>query len=116
MIKERFELDKKTILDRLGGDEEIFSMMLSMYLDEFENHCRQLAEALAAGDQTRLQREAHTVKGLLATLADDWGTEQAYVIEQEAKAGNLAGLDENSSVLQARLRQVAAAVKGLTTV
>ena len=34
-----YTLDKLLILDRLGGDEEIFAMMLDMYLQDVDNNC-----------------------------------------------------------------------------
>jgi len=102
-----FTLDKASILERLGGDEEIFSMMLDMYTDDVDSNCANLARALASGDAVTLQREVHTVKGLLATFSDDAGAAEAFAVEQKAKAGQVAGLEEAVQALQARLREVA---------
>lgn len=107
-----FVLDKSIILDRLGGDEEIFVMMVDMYAQDVDNNCAVLAKAFAAGDQMTLLREAHTVKGLLATFADDEGAALAFAIEQQVKQGELGGLEMPISALQARLREVAGALKG----
>lgn len=106
-----FVLDRAAILDRLGGDADIFTMMLEMFLQDVENNCANLGAALAAGQTVLLQREAHTVKGLLATFSDDAGAAEAYAIEQQAKQGGLAGLDDAVAGLQARLREVAGVLK-----
>lgn len=106
-----FLLDKEKILDRLGGDEEIFNAMAAMYLQEVDKSCIHLGEALASGDATALLREAHTVKGLLATLADEVGAALGLAIENRSKAGECAGLASMVADLQARLRAVAAAVR-----
>lgn len=106
-----FVLDKTTILLRLGGDEEIFAAMIDMYLHEVDSYCAQLAQALAAGDAAALQREAHTVKGLLATFADERGAALAQAVESQARNGNCAGLATQVADVQARLRTVAAAVR-----
>lgn len=101
-----FVLDRGLILERLGGDEEIFAVMIDMYLQDLDNYCGNLETALAAGESATLQREAHTVKGLLATFADEAGAQAAYAIEQQAKQGNLQGLEAPVVAIQARLRVV----------
>lgn len=108
---EAFTLDKETILDRLGGDEEIFCVMADMFLHDVGNYCNELAAALAAGDADVLQREAHTVKGLLATFADETGAGMALAVEQQAKLGRVAGQEVAVAALQARLHLVADGVR-----
>lgn len=106
-----FVLDKATILRRLGDDAEIFAVMADMFLQDVDKLCIRLAGALAAGDVAVLRREAHTVKGLLAMLADDAGAALALAVEVQAKSGECAGLEGMVVDLQARLRTVAAAVR-----
>lgn len=103
-----FVLDRASILERLGGDEDIYAMMVDMYLEDVENNCTALAAAFSAGDVKALQREAHTIKGLLATFSDDAGAAEALVVEKTAKEGELAGLADAVADLQVRLREVAA--------
>lgn len=103
-----FVLDKAAILDRLGGDEEIYSMMVDMYLQDVDNNCATLADAAASGSMAALQREVHTIKGLLATFSDDAGAADAYQIEQQIKLGNPPDTQAVVQELQARLRVVAA--------
>lgn len=91
------------ILDRLGGDEEIFAMMVDLYLQDVDNYVQALSAALEAADSVTLSREAHTVKGLLATFSDDAGTEAAYTIERQAKAGDLSGMQTLVPLLQEHL-------------
>ena len=106
-----YTLDKLLILDRLGNDEEIFTMMIDMYLQDVDNNCVTLASALASGDAKTLQREAHTVKGLLATFADEPGTELAFKLEQQVKLNGIDGVEPQITVLQARMREVAEVLK-----
>ena len=110
-MPDAYVLDKHDILERLGGDEEIFTMMLDMYLQDVENNCATLADALASGEALVLQREAHTVKGLLATFSDNAGAAAAFDLEQKAKLGDLSGLAGQVAALQARLREVADVLK-----
>ena len=106
-----FVLDRASILDRLGGDEEIYTMMVDMYLDDVEGNCASIAAAFAGGDIKALQREAHTIKGLLATFSDDAGAAEALLVEKSAQAGELASLADAVSDLQARLREVATVLR-----
>lgn len=107
-----FVLDKASILERLGGDEDIYAMMVDMYLDDVESNCSALAAAFSGGDVKALQREAHTIKGLLATFSDDAGAAEALVIEKSAQAGELDSLAAAITELQARLREVADVLRG----
>lgn len=106
-MSDPFMLDRALIMERLGGDEAIYRMMLEMYLQDVDDNCSALGAALAAGDARTTQREAHTIKGLLATFSDDQGAAMAYAIEQRAKQGDIAGLEDALAALQARLCAVA---------
>ncbi len=103
-----FVLDKASILDRLGGDDEIFAMMVDMFVQDVDSNCAALATALAAGDPAVLRREAHTVKGLLATFSDDAGALDASVVEQRARDGLVTDQAAAVAGLQQRLREIAA--------
>lgn len=100
------KLDKRSILERLGGDEELFQTLAQMFIDDAENYCRQLDEALASEDITRLSREAHTLKGVLSTFSDEAGTALAYRIEQQSKRGESTGLEIMVAELQGATRDL----------
>ncbi|WP_203469154.1 Hpt domain-containing protein [Dechloromonas sp. TW-R-39-2] len=106
-MAEAFVLDRRVILDRLGGDQDILAMMLDMYLQDVDNNCAALDAAMAASDAKTLQREAHTIKGLLSTFSDDAGAAMAFAIEQKAKFGNTVVLTDDVAALRARLLEVA---------
>lgn len=103
-MTQNFVLDKASILDRLGGDEDIYAMMVDLYLQDVHNYVQALGSALEAADGAALSRQAHTVKGLLATFSDDAGTDIAYAIESQAKTGDLSGLPALVAQLQNSLR------------
>lgn len=110
-MSDQFMLDRGLIMERLGGDEEIYRMMLDMYLQDVDGNSLALGAALASGDARATQREAHTIKGLLATFSDDQGAAAAYAIELKAKQNDISGLDVALAALQARLHEVAAALR-----
>ncbi|MBU1364767.1 MAG: Hpt domain-containing protein [Gammaproteobacteria bacterium] len=103
-----FVLDKASILERLGGDEEIFAMMVDMFVQDVDSNCAALGTALASGDAAVLRREAHTVKGLMATFSDEAGAADAYTVELRARDGLVADQAAAVAGLQQRLREIAA--------
>ncbi|PKO33163.1 MAG: hypothetical protein CVU34_14090 [Betaproteobacteria bacterium HGW-Betaproteobacteria-7] len=106
-MADAFVLNRQNILERLGGDEEIYTMMLDMYLQDLDANCASLSAAIASGQAIEIRREAHTIKGLLATFSDDRGAAAAYVVEQQAKAGDMNGLAAAAATLETRMREVA---------
>ena len=110
-MSQPFVLDRGLILDRLGGDEEILAMMIDMFLQDVEGNCTALSAAYASGDAAALRREAHTIKGLLSTMSDEHGANEALFIEQQAKAGQVTGLDGAVGSLLARVRLVASVLQ-----
>ena len=109
-----FVLDKPSIMDRLGDDEEIFSMMVAMFLEDVDNNCASLQTAWQAADPALLQREAHTIKGLLATFSDTAGADLAFSLERQAKAGQLDVGAELVPVVIARVHDVADVLRRLS--
>lgn len=109
-MSEALQLDKATILDRLGGDEDLFAEMAAMYIAESGAYCQALADAFAARAAGDVQREAHTIKGLLATFADDAGTALALSLEHAARSGDVSDLEDQVLAVQARVRELAAAL------
>jgi len=99
-------------LARLGGDEELFRTLAAMFADDSAGYCRALERAMAARDAPTLQREAHTLKGLLATFSDDAGTALARQLEQQAEAGELADAGELTARLVTAVKRLADALSG----
>ncbi len=102
-----FVLDRASILERLGEDEEIYGMMVDMFLGDLESNCAALDAALASGESSTIHREVHTIKGLLATFSDEAGAAHAMEVERRAKFGEIDDLAGDIAAIQDRLREVA---------
>ena len=87
------------VLERLGGDEDLFHTLTGMFIADCAGYCATLEQALAADDAPRLEREAHTVKGLLATFSNEEGVVLAQALEQLARRGNLEAAGEPTARL-----------------
>jgi len=108
------QLNKTRILNLLGGDEELFVSMAQIFLEEADTYCHDLEAALSAADPVALRRGAHTMKSLLASFADDEGSQLAQFLEQQAKAGSsetLPALREPVGQLTDRIRQLCAVLR-----
>jgi len=108
-----FVIDKPAILERLGGDEAIFALMLDMFLQDVDNNCNALHAAI--GDEPAvLQREAHTIKGLLSTFSDEAGAELAHTLESRAKSGLVDDAPARVAELLDRVAEVSRVLRNLS--
>jgi HPt (histidine-containing phosphotransfer) domain-containing protein len=97
-------------LARLGGDAVFFRTLADMFTAGSAGYCLALEQAMAAADAPTLQREAHTLKGLLATFSDDAGAALARRLEDLAKAGDLADAGELTARLVVAVKRLADAL------
>lgn len=102
--------DRAEALGRLGDDEELFASVAELFIADSEGYCQALESALAAGDAPGLQREAHTVKSMLATFSCETGRERAMRLEYLAGSGSLDGAASLTQEVIAALRLLAAAL------
>lgn len=110
-MKKPFKLDKLTILDSFGNDEEMFSALAEMFVQEAVNYAQALDVAIAEDDAKRLQREAHTLKSLFATFADEESAALARQLEQQSKLESPARLAPQALALCVRLQVLEEALR-----
>ena len=94
-------------MERLGGDEELFVDVASMFIADSAGYCAALEAALAAADVGALRREAHTVKSMLATFSYEAGRELAQRLELLAASGSLEGAGSLTAEVIAAVRRLA---------
>ncbi|MFK7159859.1 response regulator [Marinospirillum sp. MEB164] len=75
------KIDWPLAVERLGGDAGLLRMALDMFIDEYEQHQRQLIKAWQEVDLPALAAEAHTLKSLLATFAAQEAEDKARQLE-----------------------------------
>ena len=81
---------RSTLLDRLGGDEEVFVEVIKIFLEDAPLLLTGMDEALAAGDAKTLRRLAHSMKGSSGTAGAEALQQASQALEQAAAAGDLA--------------------------
>ena len=77
-----------------------------MFISDSPGYRQALQDAVAAGEQKTLEREAHTVKGLFSTFSFGPGTALALEIEQLARAGEFAAAAAKVPELLARIAEL----------
>ncbi len=55
--------DKSALLEKLGNDEEVYTEVIQLFLEDIPLKIEQLQEAFANNDTAVVKREAHTIKG-----------------------------------------------------
>jgi PAS domain S-box-containing protein len=81
---------RSSLLDRLGGDEEVFVEVIKIFLEDAPHLLTGMDDALNAGDAKTLRRLAHTLKGSSGTAGAEALQQASLRLEQAATAGNLA--------------------------
>lgn len=102
--------DRAAAIAMLDGDEPLFAEMVEVFLAECPVYCQGLETAQAAGDAETLQREAHTVKSVLAAFGCESGRALAERLEQQAAAGDATGTGPLTAEVIAVVGKLAAAL------
>ncbi len=77
--------DKSTLLERLGNDEEIYTEVIQLFLEDMPLEIEVLQQAFANNDTTLVKRQAHTIKGVAANVGAKVLQETAFQIENNVK-------------------------------
>lgn len=95
---------KAFLNEQFGGDEEIVAEIYAEYVSSLHAKAKEAAERLAAGDWTRLDESAHTIKGNALVAGDTETADAAIALRGAAKLGDIPRAGE----LVARINELAA--------
>jgi CheY-like chemotaxis protein/HPt (histidine-containing phosphotransfer) domain-containing protein len=79
----------ESVLERLGGDEKLFSEVIQIFLEETPKNIAQLRQALAQGNSENLERTAHSLKGELGYLGIAGVSQKARELEEMGRRHDL---------------------------
>ncbi len=82
--------DRKTFLERLGGDEALMGDLLEIFLDDTPNQINALYEAVENKSAKDIRIQAHTIKGSAANIGAPALKEAALNMENSARNGDIA--------------------------
>ena len=82
-------LDRATLLDRIGGDEDLLRELASIFLDEYPALIEEIRSAVAARDAKAMERAAHSLKGSVANFGVPGAIEAAFRLETLGRKGQM---------------------------
>ncbi len=102
--------DQEASLVRMGNDHELFQEMVGLLKADAPPLLAALRSALREGDTQRLQRAAHTLKGLAANFGAERAVADASNVEKLAKAPQSSGVPAAIAKLEESVDELVAAL------
>ena len=81
--------DYEESLKRLGDDKELFCAMARCFVEDADGLLREIATGNQRGEAPRVERAAHSLKGLAATFSAAAVVSRAQFIEQCGRQADL---------------------------
>jgi CheY-like chemotaxis protein len=110
-------VDRDALLDRLGGDSQLLSELIEIYLDQNPSLLAAAQRALQEKNARELARVAHTIKGSAGNFLAHATVETAERLEAFAMEGDFLRARETMSALgreMERLEHALNALRGVT--
>lgn len=79
--------DRDNLLERLGGDEDFFDELISLFLEETSTLICSLEDGIKKKDNELVHRMAHTIKGSSANVCANNLQEAGLKLEMAANNG-----------------------------
>ncbi len=102
-------LDRREALERFRGYESLLDELLAKIAGEVEAHIQQISQALDAGDAAAVERLAHGIKGMAASVGAGRVRDAAARLEELGRSRDLLAARQELTHLRAelaRLREV----------
>jgi HPt (histidine-containing phosphotransfer) domain-containing protein len=81
-------LDMDSVLESLGGDQELLRDVLGILMDELPRHMASLRQAIASGNAEAIEQLAHSIKGELGYLSLSEVSRNASDLEASGREAN----------------------------
>ncbi len=101
-------LDEKALLITVGGNRRLAAELAEIFLQELVSRMPEMAKAVVARDNTRIQFLAHTLMGSAASLSATQVTGTARKLESMALTGKLAKVDAVFARLEDEIAKLSA--------
>ena len=108
-------LDESVALSRVGGDVELLREVIGLFLDDYPQSLDMIRDAVARGDQSSLERHAHSLKGSVSTFGAEEAFEAALALEKQGRTGDLAQAQDGLHRLEHALATLRPELEALQT-
>jgi HPt (histidine-containing phosphotransfer) domain-containing protein len=99
-------MDVRDALSRLGDDHELLSAIIEIYLEDSPALLEKIRRAVMGNDPGSLQRAAHNLKGLAATLSAGDVAAAASRLEHMGSSNSLANAAAAVAELESQLNDL----------
>ena len=98
-------VDWPALLESIDGDREFARDLADAFIGTVDRELASIADALRAGDDTKLRESAHTLKGASANMRATEAVTAAALLESAADSGNQDQLPALAEKLDAQIRK-----------
>ena len=103
---EAVPFDRDEMLERLGGDTELMTDVLGVFLEECPRMMQEIRAAVGQGDPLSVRRAAHSIKGALLNISAGPAAAEAKQLEFLGNEERLAETAEVLDHLQAEIERL----------
>ena len=107
-------VDWTVALETVGGDRELLSDLIKVFLTEWKGMIRDIEQAVQKQSKLDIRRTAHSLKGALNHLGATSTATKALVLENMGEQGELSRATEAFSVLQSEVYKLLAEFEAFT--
>jgi two-component system sensor histidine kinase/response regulator len=109
-------VDRAAVLDRVGGDEELLSEIIDIFLEECPSLVAAIRDAVRKQDARALERSAHSLKGSVSNFGAASATQAALDLELMGRRGEVQRAAATVELLELELLSLSAVLRQLQTV
>ena len=103
--------DRRTLVERLMGDEELVGEIVEGFLQDVPEQIRAIRSSVEAGLTEEAGAQAHKIKGAAGNVGGPALQEVAYAMEKAGKAGEISLLHDLIPELENRFEQLRQAMR-----
>jgi len=111
--KEAEVIDRAALMERLGGDVELFNEIAGLFQEDCPRLLAQIRSAVDGGDAVALERAAHTLKGCVANFGARAAYQAALHLERIGRARELDNAGSACESLEAEITRFQQALDAL---
>lgn len=107
-------LNKKAILERVGGDIDLFKEIVGLFLDSCPVLLTEIREAFQQGNPESVERAAHTLKGSVSNFGAESAVAAALTLERMGRSKDLSEAKQAIMDLETEIDRVSQELAAFT--
>ena len=87
-------LNVDELYERVAGDDELLQEIIELFMEDYQDHLRNIRNAINTNNADLLTKAAHTLKGAVATFAAENARNAAFILEKMGRTEDLTGSED----------------------